>query len=123
MLRKDSAGWFAFLRLIPPGDDCRAVFSPEVPPEMLDHIAVAFTQHAAVESVAWCARWLGGLSRVGRLEMTVLMLDTKVLARLRAMFEALEALSVEAAKGGGLSADDKAPLDALPKLRATFGVA
>ena len=48
MLRKDSAGWFAFLRLIPPGDDCRAVFSPEVPPEMLDHIAVAFTQHAAV---------------------------------------------------------------------------
>lgn len=126
LLRKDSAGWFAFLRLIAP-DECRALFSPEVPPEMLDAIAAAIAQHAAVDTVAWCARWLAGLSRVGRLEMTVMMLDAKILGRLRAMFEALEALAAEASRAGGgevaLNADERASLDALPKLRDAFGVA
>jgi len=135
LLRKDSAGWFAFLRLIAP-DECRALFSPEVPPEILEATAAALAQHAAVESVGWCARWLGGLSRVGRLEMTVMMLDAQVLARLRSMFEALEALAAEVSRGSGggggggggggeaaLSADERGALDALPKLRAVFGVA
>ena len=50
--------------------------------------------------------------QVGRLSMTVMMLDRAVLTQLRSMFEALEALA-------GWVDDD----DGSPSLRATFGVA
>ena len=48
--------------------------------------------------------------QVGRLSMTVMMLDRAVLSQLRSMFEALEGLA------GWLD-------DGSPSLRATFGVA
>ena len=100
---------FAYLQLVPPSE-CRTLFSPEIAPEMLGATAVAIAQLATAESVAWCAQWLAGLAQVGRLSMTVMMLDRTALGQLRSMFEALEGLA------GWLD-------DGSPSLRATFGVA
>ena len=65
---------------------------------------------ATAEHVPWCAHWLAGLAQVGRLTMTVMMLDRATLGQLRAMFAALEGLAGWKDEGS-------------PSLRATFGVA
>ena len=65
---------------------------------------------ATAEHVPWCAQWLAGLAQVGRLAMTVMMLDRATLGQLRAMFDALEGLAGWKDEGS-------------PSLRATFGVA
>ena len=126
LLRKDPPGWFEYVRLVPPAA-CRDVFSPEMPPEMLEATARALAAHAAPDNAAWCAGWLRGLSGVRRLEMTVLMLDRKTLDALRAMFDAVEAqaeaLRREPERMAALDAEAVAALDGLPKLRECFGVA
>ena len=114
LLRKDPEGWFGYLQRIPAGS-CQALFSPEIAPEVLEATAVAIAKHASPQSVAWAAEWLGGLSEVGRLAMTVMMLDQSVLAALRAMFDALHSLAEAQAEAEALAA--------LPRLRKTFGVA
>ena len=114
LLRKDPEGWFGYLQRIPAGS-CQALFSPEIAPEVLEATAVAIAKHASPQSVAWAAEWLGGLSEVGRLAMTVMMLDQSVLAALRAMFDALHSLAEAEAEAEALAA--------LPRLRKTFGVA
>jgi hypothetical protein len=93
-----------------PASECRALFSPEIAPAMLASPAAAIAQRAPAEHVAWCAGWLAGLAQVGRLAMTVMMLDRATLGQLRSMFEALEGLA-------GWKDDGS------PSLRATFGVA
>ena len=81
--------------------------------------------------------------QVGRLQMTVMMLDRKVLSELRQMFDNVQGLVsglvpgaqlggrpvAEGGEGGdgvegrGLDALSLSALAALPSLRATFGVA
>ena len=100
---------FAYLQLVPAAE-CRALFAPEIAPEMLGSIAAAIAQLATAEHVPWCAGWLAGLAQVGRLAMTVMMLDGATLGQLRSMFDVLEGLAGWKDEGS-------------PSLRATFGVA
>ena len=93
-----------------PAAECRALFSPEIAPEVLAATAAAIAHGATAEHVPWCAQWLAGLAQVGRLAMTVMMLDRATLGQLRAMFDALEGLAGWKDEGS-------------PSLRATFGVA
>ena len=93
-----------------PAAECRALFSPEIAPEVLGATAAAIAHGATAEHVPWCAQWLAGLAQVGRLAMTVMMLDRATLGQLRAMFDALEGLAGWKDEGS-------------PSLRAMFGVA
>jgi hypothetical protein len=96
LLKNDPARLFQYVQLIPPGR-CEAVFVPEMPPEVLQAIAGSITQHATRQAVGWAAEWLGGLTRVRRFGMSMLMLDAPVARALDGMFDALDAL----ASGGG----------------------
>lgn len=111
LLQKDSPSLVAYLRLIPP-ERCKAVFSPEVPPDVLMTMAHALTKHLTAlgdgggsppegaadreqdqaldgDAGSWCAAWLHGLSKAGRFDMTVLMLDRAAKTALSSLFDAL----------------------------------
>lgn len=92
LLRHDPARLFEYVQLIP-SDRCQAVFVPEMPPEALHAIATAITEHATRHTVGWAAEWLGGLTRVPRFGMSMMMLDAPVARALEGMFDALDALA------------------------------
>lgn len=99
LMRKDTAGLWGYLRMIP-AEQCKAIFSPEVPSEVLVAVAKAIGGHVTAAESAWALEWLGGLSKAGRFEMTCLMLDKPSKAALTQMFDALDAKLSEAGKGG-----------------------
>lgn len=90
LLRKDAEGLYAYLKLLP-AERLPAIFSPEVPNDVLVAIAVAITQHVTDEDAAggWAVTWLGALTKVGRFDMTVLMLDKPAKAAVSTMFDSL----------------------------------
>ena len=102
LLRKDGAGLCAYLRLIPP-EQCVTIFSPEVPAEVLEALAKAVAQHSAVEDAVWWSEWLQGLSKSGRFDMTILMLDQNAKKSLAEMFDAL-ATNMGSGEGSGEAA-------------------
>ena len=102
LLRKDGAGLCAYLRLIPP-EQCVTIFSPEVPSEVLEALAKAVAQHSAVEDAVWWSEWLQGLSKSGRFDMTILMLDQNAKKSLAEMFDAL-ATNMGSVEGSGEAA-------------------
>lgn len=117
LLRRDPPRLFEYVQLIPPGR-CEAVFVPEMPPEVLQAIAGAITQHATRQSVEWAAAWLGGLTRVRRFAMSIMMLDAPVARALDEMFDALEALV--SGGGGHEQAVPEGLAGTLTDLRAKF---
>jgi len=121
LLRKDSAGLYAYLRLVTP-ESCVAIFRPEVATEVLLSAAKAIAAHVDASTAAEWHTWLGALSKVGRFEMTVLMLDKAARATVAAMFDALAKALAEADVAAGKAADAAAlPVaDRLRKLRASY---
>ena len=99
LLRKDLAALYSYLQLIPPAE-LPAIFKPEVSDAVLVSIASAFAAHVTAADATWAATWLHALSKVGRFQMTVMMLDKKATAALASMFEAMEAAG---AAGGELA--------------------
>ena len=112
-LRTDPARLFGYLRLIKP-EACREVFSPEVAPEVLRHVAIAIGAHASAETARWCAQWLDGLSACARFEMTLLMLEAGTRRALTDMFGALGPIAAESAEVD--------LVEEIARLRAKFGV-
>ena len=88
LLRKDLPGLYAYLRLIP-SETLRDIFKPEISDVVLVTIADAIAAHLPAEEAAWAFTWLDCLTKVGRFDMTVLMLDKKSQAALARMFDAL----------------------------------
>ena len=70
---------------------------------MLEALAKAVAQHAAVEDAVWWSEWLEGLSKSGRFDMTILMLDQKAKKSLAEMFDAL-ATNMGSVEGSGEAA-------------------
>ena len=65
------------LRLLPAAE-LPAIFKPEVSDAVLVSIAQALAAHAApADEAAWAVPWLEALTKVGRFDMTVMMLDRK----------------------------------------------
>jgi hypothetical protein len=114
LLRKDARGLYAYLRLVPPAS-CVAIFKPEIPAEVLISAARAIAEHIEGAAAAHWHAWLGALSKVGRFEMTVLMLDKPARGALVAMFDALaSALAQAPTDAPSVSVAD------LRKLRASY---
>jgi hypothetical protein len=114
LLRKDARGLYAYLRLVPPAS-CVAIFKPEIPAEVLISAARAIAEHIDGAAAAHWHAWLGALSKVGRFEMTVLMLDKPARGALVAMFDALaSALAQAPTDAPSVSVAD------LRKLRASY---
>lgn len=114
LLRKDARGLYAYLRLVPP-EACVAIFNPEIPAEVLVSAARAISEHIDGATAAHWHAWLGALSKVGRFEMTVLMLDKPARGALVAMFDALaSALAQAPTDAPSVSVAD------LRKLRASY---
>ena len=116
LLKHDSARLFEYVRLIEP-ERCKAVFSPEIAPEVLQAIAVAIMQHASRETLEWAAAWLEGITQVPRFEMSMMMLDAPVARTLGRMFDALDALVGPDTAG---TARDSISASRLTNLRAKF---
>ena len=54
-------------------------------------LAKAVAENATAEDAAWWSDWLDGLSKSGRFDMTILMLDQKAKASIAEMFNTLGA--------------------------------
>ena len=91
LLRKDPSGLFGYLKLLP-AERLPAILSPEVPSEVLVAIAKSIAGHASADDAdSWAVPWLQALTKVGRFEMTVMMLDKQSQQSLGEMFDALSA--------------------------------
>ena len=91
LLRKDPSGLFGYLKLLP-AERLPAILSPEVPSEVLVAIAKSIAGHASADDAdSWAVPWLQALTKVGRFEMTVMMLDKQSQKSLGEMFDALSA--------------------------------
>ena len=110
LLRKDPPGLYGYLKLIAP-ERCAAIFSPEVPAEVLEAAARCLAEHATADDAAGWVEWLRGLSKAGRFDMTCLMLDKGARAALAAMFDALASRLREAEAADASSIEGRlAPL-------------
>ena len=99
LLRKDMPGLWGYIQTIP-AEQCKVIFCPEVPAEVLVAIAKAIGGHIAAAESAWALEWLAGLSKAGRFEMTCLMLDKPSKAALTQMFDAIDAKLAELGADG-----------------------
>ena len=111
LLRHDTARLFDYVRLVAPGR-CKAVFQPEIPPEVLQAAAIAIAEHASAQNLQWASEWLAGVAQVPRFEMSMMMLDAPVAKALARMFDALDRIASESA--------DSHTATALAALRAKF---
>jgi hypothetical protein len=114
LIRKDAAALYEYCALIPP-EQCPAIFSPEIPSDVLVAVAKAISECVTSEAAKrWC-EWLGMLTKAGRFEMTVLMLDRPARVALSGMFDALVERLAE-----GESIEPAAASERLRKLRASY---
>ena len=114
LIRKDAPALYEYCSLIPP-DKCTAIFSPEIPSDVLVTVAKAISECVTPEaSKRWC-EWLGTLTKVGRFDMTVLMLDRPARAALSHLFDVITERVAEED-----NIEQSAATERLRKLRASY---